>query len=101
VLGRAPEDCEQLPDPDSVFIAGRRPRSDALAEAAYERLRPGGRLVVNTTSVDHVAELRQTMGQHSSDVRVWLVNFLSRTDQLGRLTFEPVKPCFLLAVTKA
>jgi precorrin-6Y C5,15-methyltransferase (decarboxylating) len=101
VLGRAPDACEELPDPDSVFIAGGGREVTRIAEAAFERLRPGGRLVVNTTSVDHVAELRQTMAQHSSEVRVWLVNFSRGTDQLGRLTFEPVKPCFLLAVTKA
>ena len=72
-----------------------------IAEAAYRRLRPGGRLVVNTTSIDHVAELRGAMRHHSSEVRVWLVNFSRGTDQLGRLTFQPIRPCFLLAVTKA
>jgi len=29
------------------------------------------------------------------------VNSFRRTDQLDRLTFEPLKPSFLLAVTKA
>ena len=37
----------------------RRPRSDrASPKPPIDRLRPGGRLVVNTTSIDHLAELR-------------------------------------------
>jgi len=100
VLGRAPEACEELPDPDCVFIAGGGREVTRIAEVVFQRLRRGGRLVVNTTSIDHLAELKDTMGHHTSDVRVWMINLARGTDQLGRLTFEPVKPSFLLAVTK-
>jgi precorrin-6Y C5,15-methyltransferase (decarboxylating) len=100
VLGRAPEIFEELPDPDAVFIAGAGREVLRLTEAAYARLRKGGRLVVNTTSIDHLAELRRTLSQHSSQVGVWMINLSRGTDQLDRLTFEPLKPSFLLAVTK-
>ena len=69
VLGRAPEAFEELPDPDAVFIAGAGREVLRLTEAAYARLRRGGRLVVNTTSIDHLAELRQTLSQQSSQRR--------------------------------
>jgi precorrin-6Y C5,15-methyltransferase (decarboxylating) len=36
----------------------------------------------------------------SSDIHVWMVNLARGTDQLDRLSFEAVKPSFLLAVTK-
>lgn len=100
VLGRAPEACDELPDPDCVFIAGGGREVTRISEAAHKRLRHGGRLVVNTMSIDHVAELYEAMGRHSPDVRVWMINLARGTHQLGRLTFEPVKPSFLLAVTK-
>jgi precorrin-6Y C5,15-methyltransferase (decarboxylating) len=100
ILGRAPEAFDELPDPDAVFIAGAGREVTRLTDAAYQRLRPGGRLVVNTTSIDHLAGLRQTLGKHSSHVHVWMINLSRGTDQLDRLTFEPVKPSFLLAVTK-
>jgi hypothetical protein len=38
--------------------------------------------------------------QHPRDVRVWMINLARGTDQLDRLSFEAVKPSFLLAVTK-
>ncbi len=97
-----------------------------ISQAAYKRLRSRGRLVVNTTSVDHLMELRDTLrsANHPShtgegrgegalsrtpssqppasapDVRVWMINLARGTDQLDRLSFEPLKPSFLLAVTK-
>jgi precorrin-6Y C5,15-methyltransferase (decarboxylating) len=101
VLGRAPEAFEELPDPDAVFIAGAGREVIRLTEAAYLRLRRGGRLVVNTTSIDHLSELRQLLSRHSSQLHVWMINLARGTDQLDRLTFEPLKPSFLLAVTKS
>jgi precorrin-6Y C5,15-methyltransferase (decarboxylating) len=100
VLGRAPEAFDELPAPDAVFIAGAGREVIRLTEAAYARLRRGGRLVVNTTSIDHLSELRQMLNQHSSQIHVWMINLARGTDQLERLTFEPLKPSFLLAVTK-
>ncbi|MCI0335211.1 MAG: precorrin-6y C5,15-methyltransferase (decarboxylating) subunit CbiE [Planctomycetes bacterium] len=100
VLGRAPEACDELPDPDAVFIAGGGREVTRISEYAYKRLRSGGRLVVNVVSIDHLAELREAMSKHSSDIHVWLINLSRTTTQLDRLSFDPLKPSFLLAVTK-
>jgi precorrin-6Y C5,15-methyltransferase (decarboxylating) len=127
VLGRAPEALGELPDPDAVFIAGGGREVTRITEVAYKRLRPGGRLVVNVVSVDQLAELRQALNAMptsqrghtsgatagssssapsprppapSSDIHVWMINLARGTDQLDRLSFEAVKPSFLLAVTK-
>jgi precorrin-6B C5,15-methyltransferase / cobalt-precorrin-6B C5,C15-methyltransferase len=100
VLGRAPEACDALTDPDAVFIAGGGREVTRIAAAAFQRLRPGGRLVVNTVSIDHLAELREAMTEQARSVNVWMINLARGTDQLERLSFEPLKPSFLLAVTK-
>jgi precorrin-6B C5,15-methyltransferase / cobalt-precorrin-6B C5,C15-methyltransferase len=124
VLGRAPEALGELPDPDAVFIAGGGREVTRITEVAYNRLRPGGRLVVNVVSIDQLVELRQALGAmptaqrgHAvssasspqgpqpqspfTDVHVWMINLARGTDQLDRLSFEAVKPSFLLAVTKS
>jgi len=100
ILGRAPDAWQELPDPDCVFIAGSGREVTRISDQAYARLRPGGRLVVHVVSIDHLAELRNVMNKHSSDVRVWMMNLARGTDQLDRLTFDALKPSFLLAVTK-
>jgi len=100
VLGRAPEVFDELPDPDCVFVAGAGREVTRISQAAFTRLRPRGRLVVNTTSVDHLMELRETLHSSAGDTRIWMINLARGTDQLDRLSFEPLKPSFLLAVTK-
>jgi precorrin-6Y C5,15-methyltransferase (decarboxylating) len=100
ILGRAPEACDDLPDPDAVFIAGGGREVTRIAEVSFKRLRRGGRLVVNVVSIDHLVELRAAMVRLSGEVHVWMINLARGTDQLDRLSFEPVKPSFLLAVTK-
>jgi precorrin-6B C5,15-methyltransferase / cobalt-precorrin-6B C5,C15-methyltransferase len=107
ILGRAPEICDELPDPDAVFIAGGGREVTRISEYAFKRLRPGGRLVVNTVSIDHLADLRETLTSSAPspqlpapDVNVWLINLSRTTNQLERLSFDPLKPSFLLAVTK-
>jgi precorrin-6Y C5,15-methyltransferase (decarboxylating) len=100
VLGRAPEICDELPDPDAVFIAGGGREVTRISEYAYKRLRSGGRLVVNVVSIDHLAELREAIAKHSPDINVWLINLSRTTSQLERLSFDPLKPSFLLAVTR-
>lgn len=100
VLGRAPDACDDLPDPDAVFIAGGGREVTRISEFAYQRLRAGGRLVVNVVSIDHLSELRESLRRYSRDIHVWMINLARGTDQLDRLSFDPVKPSFLLAVTK-
>jgi precorrin-6B C5,15-methyltransferase / cobalt-precorrin-6B C5,C15-methyltransferase len=100
VLGQAPEIWNALPDPDCVFMAGSGREVIRLSEAAYCRLRSGGRLVVNLVSIDNLAELHQAMRDQCPNVRVWMVNIARGEDQLGRLSFDALKPNFLLAVVK-
>jgi hypothetical protein len=47
-----------------------------------------------------VAELRDALAKHSLAVHLWMINLARGTDQLDRLSFEPLKPSFLLAVAK-
>ncbi|MEN1680196.1 MAG: precorrin-6y C5,15-methyltransferase (decarboxylating) subunit CbiE [Planctomycetota bacterium] len=101
VLGKAPEVWASLPDPDCVFIAGAGREVTRLAEAAFERLRPGGRLVVNTVSIEGLASLKSALSQHTPAVKTWMVNIARGAEQLERLTFESLKPSFLVGVTKS
>ncbi len=109
VLGKAPEAWQQLPDPDVVFVAGAGREVTRLAELAYARLRPNGRLVVNLISIDHIADARETimgagkaagLSPEEINLRVWMVNIARGADQLDRLSFEALKPNFLLAAVK-
>ncbi len=100
ILGKAPDAWANLPDPDCIFVAGSGREVIRIAEAAYARLRPQGRLVINLVAVDHLTELRQALRSHNDNVQEWMLNIARGTDQLDRLTFEALKPSFLVAATK-
>jgi precorrin-6Y C5,15-methyltransferase (decarboxylating) len=100
VLGKAPDAWKSLPQPDAVFVAGSGREITRIAEAAFVRLNRGGRLVINLVSLDNLAELRHAMRRLSPDVHVWMINVARGTEQLDQLSFEALKPNFLLAVRK-
>jgi precorrin-6Y C5,15-methyltransferase (decarboxylating) len=101
VHGKAPEAWHDLPDPDCVFVEGAGGEVCRIVEQAYERLRPGGRLVANLGSIENLAELHRWLSQRSPDVRVWMINIARGNYQLERVRFDALNPTFLLAVVKA
>ncbi len=100
VLGRAPEAWSKLPDPDAVFIGGAGRDVAPLVEAVFARLRPGGRIVVNVTSVENVALVHAALHRHVPDVKVWMLNVARGTYQLERIRFDALNPTFVLAAVK-
>jgi precorrin-6Y C5,15-methyltransferase (decarboxylating) len=100
VLGRAPEAWIDLPDPDAIFVGGSGREISRILDLAYERLRPGGRLVANTGSIENLADIHATLHRRAGDVRVWMVNIARGTFQLERVRFDALNPTFLLAIVK-
>jgi len=100
VLGRAPEALAELPEPDAVFVGGSGRGISLLVDAAYGRLRPGGRLVATMSSINNVYETHQTLYQRTHNVKVWMLNFARGTPQMERVRFESLNATFLIAVVK-
>lgn len=100
ILGRAPEAWQDLPDPDCVFVGGSGRGISRLVDAAYERLKAGGRLVATMGSIDNVAEVHQLLRGYCPDVKVWMINLARGNYQLDRVRFESLNPTFLIAVVK-
>jgi len=100
VHGRAPEACAELPDPDAVFVGGSGRGISRLVDAAYGRLRVGGRLVATMSSIGNLHETHQMLHAHCRDVKVWMLQFARGTHQMDRVRFESLNPTFLVALTK-
>ena len=101
VAGRAPEVLSGLPDPDAVFVGGTGRQVDAVLNAAFARLGPGGRLAVNVATIDGLATAHRTLKALAGEVRIWNVAIARGIEQMDRVRFEAVNPTFLLSVTKA
>lgn len=50
----APEGLESLPDPDAVFIGGSGGKLTEIVNMCYQRLKSGGRIVLNLATLDNL-----------------------------------------------
>jgi precorrin-6Y C5,15-methyltransferase (decarboxylating) len=67
VQGTAPEALAGLPPPDAVFLGGGA-SEPLLWEAAWQALRPGGRLVANTVTVEAEGRLLAWHARHGGEL---------------------------------
>jgi precorrin-6Y C5,15-methyltransferase (decarboxylating) len=100
ILGHAPDAWAKLPDPDCVFVGGSGREISRVVELAYQRLRPGGRLVANVGSIEGLSAVHESLARLAEDVNVLMVNLSRGTYQLERVRFEALNPTFLLSVVK-
>lgn len=100
IPGRAPEAWTGLPDPDCVFVGGSGRQVVDLCQAAFGRLRPGGRLVVTMGSVDNVAECQQRIRTLTPHIDVLMINLARGYYQLDRVRFQALNPTFIVAAIK-
>lgn len=90
---RAPAGLEALEDPDRVFIGGSGGQMQALLALVFERLRPGGAVVVNVATVENLALVLQACRQAEAELQALSVQIARSKTILKRLTrFEALNP---------
>jgi|GEM_PF-15112 len=67
VTGRAPDVLAQLPSPDAIFIGGGL-TADGMLDTVWAALKPGGRLVANTVTLESEALLGQWYSRHGGEL---------------------------------
>jgi precorrin-6Y C5,15-methyltransferase (decarboxylating) len=88
VAGEAPGALEGLPTPDAVFVGGGL--SEAVAEVCLAALRPFGRLVANTVTVESEGVLAALQARHGGDlVRIDVARLVPVG---GRRGWKPAMP---------
>lgn len=97
VEGRAPAALAGLATPDAVFIGGGLTTPELLA-TCWAALRPGGRLVVNSVTVEGDAMLARAMAEHGGSLRRLAV---SRAEPLGGFQgWAPLRPVTIWCATR-
>jgi len=100
ILGKAPEAWSGLPDPDAVFVGGTGRVVASIVESALARLRPGGRVVANVSSLENVTSVFELLRTSCGDANVCMINLARGVQQLERLRFESMNPSFLISAVK-
>ncbi|EXI69164.1 MAG: Precorrin-6Y C(5,15)-methyltransferase [decarboxylating] [Candidatus Accumulibacter adjunctus] len=70
IEGRAPAGLTGWPDPDAVFIGGSGGELSELIHLVLDRLRPGGRLVMNFVTLENLATATSTLQAAGADWQV-------------------------------
>ena len=97
VNGLAPAALTELPCPDAIFIGGGL-TADGLFDAAWAALRPGGRLVANTVTLESEALLARWHALHGGGLTRIAI---SRAKAVGGFTgWRPAMPVTQWSVTK-
>jgi precorrin-6B C5,15-methyltransferase / cobalt-precorrin-6B C5,C15-methyltransferase len=100
IAGRAPEALADLETPDAVFVGGSKGSMEEIIDVALDRLRPGGRLVVNTITLENSGEAYQAFRKRELVPEVTLLQ-ISRAEPLARyLRYEAQNPIQIFAVTR-
>ena len=71
-----------------------------IVRMARERLKKGGRLVANVSSLDNVLSVRQSL-EGAGKLALRMIQIAHDNDQLERLTLEGMNPTFLISFIKA
>jgi precorrin-6Y C5,15-methyltransferase (decarboxylating) len=97
VQGRAPAALAQLPSPDAIFIGGGL-TAQGMLDAAWAALKPGGRLVANTVTLESEALLAQWYTRKGGElIRI----ATSRAKAMGGFTgWQQAMPVTQWSVTK-
>jgi precorrin-6B C5,15-methyltransferase / cobalt-precorrin-6B C5,C15-methyltransferase len=96
VEGSAPAACHGWSDPHAVFVGGSGGHLAAIVALAQQRLRPGGRLVINLATLDHLHETRQLL----PDARVVQAQISRGVPIQGMLRLEALNPVFIVCWRK-
>jgi precorrin-6Y C5,15-methyltransferase (decarboxylating) len=100
VAGRAPEALAELETPDAVFVGGSKGSMQPIIDVALDRLAAGGRLVINTITLENSAEAYQALRRRELVPEVTLLQ-VSRAEPLAHyLRYEAQNPIQIFAVTR-
>ncbi|HEY0715101.1 MAG TPA: precorrin-6y C5,15-methyltransferase (decarboxylating) subunit CbiE [Polyangia bacterium] len=100
IAGRAPEALLTLEAPNAVFIGGSKGSLEPIIDVAWERLRPGGRLVVNAITLENVNQAYQALRPRDPGLEVSLVQ-IARAEPLAHyLRYEALNPIQIFAAQK-
>ncbi|WP_027409800.1 bifunctional cobalt-precorrin-7 (C(5))-methyltransferase/cobalt-precorrin-6B (C(15))-methyltransferase [Anoxybacteroides tepidamans] len=97
VHGRAPEHLNEFPDPDAIFIGGTSGEMDRLLNVCSERLKKGGRIVINAVTIETLHEAVVGLEQRGFHVDITLAQ-LSRSKPILQLTrFDALNPIYIIS----
>jgi precorrin-6Y C5,15-methyltransferase (decarboxylating) len=99
VAGEAPQALDDLPDPDAVFVGGSGGRLVEILDTAHARIRPGGRIVANLVTVEHLVQVLEWARSRGVATDVVQVSVARGAEILGMTRLQPENPVTIVTLT--
>ncbi len=96
----APDGLHDLPDPDTVFVGGSGGNMAEIIGISAQRLREGGRIVVDAATVENLAEALSCLKNNGLFTEVTMVSIGRSKEIIGLTRFEALNPVFVLSSWK-
>jgi len=100
VEGTMPGCLVSLPDPDRVFLGGGLRHGQEILEPVAERLRPGGRMVVNAVLMGSLWQVKGYLETLKWPFGITQVHVARSRETSGDLRLEGLNPVFVLSAQK-
>ncbi len=104
VAGYAPEECDELPAPDKVFIGGSGGALHSILAHCWQRLPAGGVIVASAVTEQTRSELLSWAGRkvtaEGAALHSWQVAISDGATLAGQLIYRPRLPVTLFKIIK-
>ncbi|MED3563508.1 precorrin-6y C5,15-methyltransferase (decarboxylating) subunit CbiE [Bacillus xiapuensis] len=96
IYGKAPEGLDTFTDPDAVFIGGTAGGMGEILDICCDRLREGGRIVLNAVTIENLSEAMSAFKERGFDTAITLAQ-ISRSKPILNLTrFDALNPIYII-----
>lgn len=100
VHGKAPDQLDQFPSPDAVFIGGTAGGMEDILRICCERLNQNGRIVLNAVTIENLAEAMAAFKKNGFTTDVTLAQ-ISRSKPILHLTrFDALNPIYIITAKR-
>jgi len=101
IAGEAPDALEALADPDAVFVGGSGGHLTEILNVAMERLRDGGRIVVNLAALERTQDVYRLFRSAGLVAEMVMVNSSRGKDMPdGTVRLEALNPVFVVTARR-
>ena len=101
IAGEAPDALEALADPDAVFVGGSGGHLTEILDVAMERLRDGGRIVVNLAALERTQDVYRLFRSAGLVAEMGMGNSSRGKDMPdGTVRLEGLNPVFVVTARR-
>ena len=100
IHGKAPQGLETFPDPDAIFIGGTGGEMVDLIQTCCQRLKEGGRIVLNAATIENLYRANEGFAQAGFQTSIMHAQISRSKPILGMNRFVPLNPIYIITAQR-